>query len=269
MGVCWPDSASEASSRRCRAGWHARRRSQRRSSWWNSSRMAAIASASVWSRRALVFCGGRGKCSGNSPGISPLRADLVFRGAHQECTHNAKKISGFAADLVFRQVPGKSVQRGRHAQGFRRLFLRLTLLDAVRRRVIRVGGAPPRLSLLPPCCLALRLVAGVLPIAHTRIRPEPPPADRARPLPGLRHRDSSSPRPPARRALVQRWWVSSGEQGWVNSAKRLSFASVVWRLSPDFLPPLDRMTAVREDNSLARRPRSDPFEPYSASASSH
>lgn len=217
MGVCWPDSASEASSRRCRAGWHARRRSQRRSSWWNSSRMAAIASASVWSRRALVFCGGRGKCSGNSPGIRHLRADLVFRGPHQECTHNAKKISGFAADLVFRQVPGKSVQRGRYAQGFRRLFLRLTLLDAVPRRVIRVGGAPPRLSLFSPCCLALRLVAGVLPIAHTRIRPEPPPADRARPLPGLRHRDSSSPRPPVRccgsahRGVGQFWRAGLGQ----------------------------------------------------------
>src|SRR5512135_1220139 len=157
--------------------------------------MAAIASASVWSRRTLVFCGGRGKCSGNWLAISQLRADLVFRGAHQECAHNAKKISGFAADRVFRQVPGKSVQRGRHTQGFRRLFLRLTLLDAVRRRVIRVRGAPPRLSLLPPCCLTLRLLAGVLPIADTRIRPEPPPADRARPLLGLRHRDSSSPRP--------------------------------------------------------------------------
>jgi hypothetical protein len=32
----------------------------------------------------------------------------------------------------------------------------------------------------------------VLTVAHTRIRPEPPPADRARPLPGLRHRASSS-----------------------------------------------------------------------------
>ena len=198
MGVCWPDSASEASSRRCRAGWRARRRSQRRSSWWNSSRMAAIASASVWSRRALVFCCGRGKYSGNWPGISCLRADLVFRGAHQECPHNSKKISRFAADLVFRQIPGKSVQRGRYTQRFRRLFLHLTLLNAVPCRVIRVRGAPPRLSLLPPCCLALRLLAGVLTVADTRIRPEPPPADRARPLPGLRHRDSSSPRPPAR-----------------------------------------------------------------------
>ena len=192
MGVCWPASASAASSRRCRAGWHARKRSQRRSSWWNSSRMAAIAAASVWSRRALVFCGGRGKCSGNPPGIKHLRADLVFRGAHQECTHNTKKISGFAADLVFRQIPGKSVQRGWQTQGFRRLCLCLTLLDAIRCRVIRVRGAPSRLSLLPPCCLALRLVAGVLTVAHTRIRPEPPPADRARPLPGLRHRASSS-----------------------------------------------------------------------------
>jgi DNA replication protein DnaC len=32
-GVCWPTSASDASSRRCRAGWRTRRCSQRRSSW--------------------------------------------------------------------------------------------------------------------------------------------------------------------------------------------------------------------------------------------
>jgi hypothetical protein len=172
-----------------------------------------LASGSVWSRRALVFCGGRGKWAGNHRGIKEMRADLVFRGAHQECAHNPKKISGLGAELVFREVPGKSVQRGWHPQWSRQPFLGLALLDAVRRRIIWIGGAPPRLSFPPPCGLAFGLVAGVLTVSDTRIRPEPPAADRARPLPGLGHRDSSSPCPLAhRRGSVQAAWVSLGKQ---------------------------------------------------------
>jgi hypothetical protein len=94
--------------------------------------------------------------------------------------------------------------------------------------------------------LALQFLAGVLTIAHTRIRPEPPPADRARPLSGLRHRDSSSPRPTAPRASAQRGWVSSGEQGWVNSAKRLSLAPRVGRGRQQTQPVNRRNRRVRK-----------------------
>ena len=33
IGICWPDSANDTISRRCRCGWRTRRCSQRRSSW--------------------------------------------------------------------------------------------------------------------------------------------------------------------------------------------------------------------------------------------
>src|ERR1035438_6257278 len=58
----------------------------------------------------------RGKCAGNSRGISEIGADLVFRGAQDHCSHNANEISALRAELVFREVPGKLVERRGHSR---------------------------------------------------------------------------------------------------------------------------------------------------------
>lgn len=161
-------------------------------------------------------------CAGNPGGIRKICAELVFRRTHQECAHNPKQISALRPELVFRQVPGELAQRLGQTQWFWRSCLRRALLEPVGRGVIRVRGAPPGLGPPPPRGLALRLAAGVLTVSHSWIRPEPPAADRARSLPGLGHRDPSSPCLARRRASVQAPWVTSGKQGWVNSRERRS-----------------------------------------------
>ncbi len=184
--------------------------------------MAAIAAASVGSRRALVFCGGRGKCSGNAPGINHMRADLVFRGARQECTHNSKKISRFAADLVFRQIPGKSVQWGRHAQ----------TLPALAPAPGAAGcGTLPR-NPGSRCATAPESSSAVLlgtPVSGRRADDRPH-ADQAGTTAGRSSTASSEPEAscfiittPASPLLrsLQRGWVSFGKQGRVTSGERL------------------------------------------------
>lgn len=138
----------------------------------------------------------KGKCAGKPRRINKIRLELVFRGPEQECSHNAHQISALASELVFRDVPGKLVQRNRHSQRFRRrVCLRRALLDPVGGGVVRVPVAPTRLGLPPARGLAFQLAAGMLPVSHSFIRPEPPAADRAGSLPGLWHGDaSSSPR---------------------------------------------------------------------------
>ena len=117
---------------------------------------------SVWGRRQLVFRGGRGKCAGNSCGISHIDTKLVFRGAQQECAQNPNEISALASKLVFREVPGKLAQRRRQTQRLRRLLLCPTLLDSVGYAVLWVLRAPAGLRLHSPPRLALRPAACVL-----------------------------------------------------------------------------------------------------------
>jgi hypothetical protein len=84
-----------------------------------------------------------GKCAGNPRRISYIRPELVFRGPKQESAHNANEISTFRSELVFRQIPGKLVQRRRHAQQFGgRISAYGALLDAIAGRILRVPRAP-------------------------------------------------------------------------------------------------------------------------------
>ena len=70
----------------------------------------------------------RGKSAGKPCAINSLRPDLVFRDTHHECSHNPKEISTLRAELVFRHTPGKSRQRRRQTQRFRRLGLGFALV---------------------------------------------------------------------------------------------------------------------------------------------
>src|SRR5450432_4151826 len=102
---------------------------------------------------------GRGKCIGKSCGINEIRADLVFR-----------------------EVPAKLLQWRRQSQGFWCCFLCRALVNPPGDGVARIARAPVRLRFLTAGCLAIRLVAGPLPVAHSQIRPEPSAAYRARSL---------------------------------------------------------------------------------------
>lgn len=137
-----------------------------------------------------------GKCARNHRGISNIHPELVFRGPQEKSAENRNEISSLGAELVFCQIPGQLVQRRRHAQRFdRRIFRRRTVLNPVRGSVVRVSPAPVRLCLPTAGCLALRLSAGALALSDSRVRPKPPPANRARSLPGLWHGElPSSPR---------------------------------------------------------------------------
>jgi hypothetical protein len=141
-----------------------------------------------------------------------LYAHLVFREPYQQCAGQCNEISALGAELVFREVPGKLVQRRRHAQRFRvAVGLQRALLDPVRSRVFPVPLPPTGLGFVSPLLLAVRLATGVLSISDPRIRPEPPPADPARPLPRVWHADvaSSSPlaaRPGSLSSRVGRFW---------------------------------------------------------------
>jgi len=130
------------------------------------------------------------KWVGNSRRIRRIRAALVFRGAYDECAHNANEISALPAELVFRNIPRESVQGRRQTEQFGGgIGLGGSLLEAVRSAVIWVPTAPVGLSPLPPLRLALRVAAGSLPLAYSRVRPKPSPANRTRSLPGLCHGD--------------------------------------------------------------------------------
>src|ERR1017187_904000 len=69
------------------------------------------------------------------------------------------------------------------------------LVDPPGDGVAWVPAAPTGLRLLPARGLAFRLPAGMLAAFYSRVRPEPPAANRTRSLPGLWHGDASwSPR---------------------------------------------------------------------------
>ena len=165
----------------------------------------------------------RGKCAGNSRGISEIGANLVFRSAKDQCSHNTNKISTLRAELVFREVPGKLVERRGHSQRFGGFGLRRrALVDSPCDGVAGVKITPVCLGFLTARCLAFRVPAGALPGTHSRVRPEPPATDGARFLPGLGHRDdlSSSPRvqPPGSRRVssecLGHFWRAEVGQFW-------------------------------------------------------
>jgi hypothetical protein len=167
---------------------------------------------------------GKGKCAGNSRGISEIRADLVFRCAEDQCSQKPNEIRGLHTELVFREAPGKLVEWRGHAQRFRSLRLRRALVNPPRNAIAGIPIAPVRLGPLTARRLTFRIPAGSLTGAHSRVRPEPPATDCARSLPGLGHRDDSSsssrPQQPANGRSDQDAWVISGEQRWVTSRER-------------------------------------------------
>ena len=132
-----------------------------------------------------------GKCAGKRLGISRIRFGLVFRGLDEKCTHNRNEISALAGELVFRQVPGKSVQGWGRAERFG-VGVLVALLEAIGDGVGGISGAPTGLGFLAPGLLAVRLAAGVLAVADSVIRLEPPAADPAGPLAGIGHAGPSS-----------------------------------------------------------------------------
>src|ERR1700689_575049 len=133
-----------------------------------------------------------GKCAGKSRGINAIRPDLVFREPDQESRQNRNEISALESELVFRELPGKLLQWRGYPQHFRRwLGWCRPLIDPVGDGVARVAAAPTGLGLLPALALAFRRPAGVLPVAYSRVWPEPPAADRTRSFPGLWHGDAS------------------------------------------------------------------------------
>jgi hypothetical protein len=75
----------------------------------------------------------------------------------QEFAQNPDEISAFAPELVLRDVPGKSVQRPRQSERFRRSAFFGALLDAVRDEVVRVAFPPSLLVLLPEGSLTSRV----------------------------------------------------------------------------------------------------------------
>jgi hypothetical protein len=160
----------------------------------------------------------KGKCVGKPCGISQIQPELVFRGAHHECSHNPNEISALGAELVFREEPGELVQGRGYAQWFwSGLCLRRPLINPPRDGVARVPASPTGLCLLPSRRLAVGLPARMLAVSYSRVRPEPPAADRARSLPGLWHGDASwSPRTGATvgfssACLGQFWKVGAGQ----------------------------------------------------------
>lgn len=154
------------------------------------------------------------KCPCKPRTFNHIRPKLVFRGPNQECSHNTNEIRALRPELVFREVPGELVQWGRQTQRFRWVALCLALLEPVRRRVVQVPAPPVRLRLLPAFHLALRLSADMLPVSYSWVRPKPPPAYCAGPLPGVRHVDVfivTMPVPKFRSEVVGRFWrVSMG-----------------------------------------------------------
>ena len=109
-----------------------------------------------------------------------------------KCAGKPCRINEIRPELVFREIPGKPVQRRGQPQRFGRgLVLRRALVDPPGDGVARVPAAPTALGLLPPRRLTCRLPAGMLAVPYSRIRPEPPAADRTRSLPGLWHGDPS------------------------------------------------------------------------------
>jgi hypothetical protein len=137
-----------------------------------------------------LFRGG-GKCAGKPFRISEIRLELVFRGLDEKCTHNRNEISALAGELVFRHVPGKSVQRRGCTERFG-VGVLVALLKAIGGGVGGIAGAPGGLGFLAPGLLAVRLAAGLLAVADSVIRLEPPAADSAWPFPGIGHARSSS-----------------------------------------------------------------------------
>jgi hypothetical protein len=138
----------------------------------------------------------KGECAGKSCGINWIRHELVFRGADHKCSHNPNEISAFGPELVFREPPGQLVQRRGQPQWFWRGWcLRRASVNPPGDGIARVPAAPTGLGLLPARHLAFRLPTGMLAASYSRVRPEPPAADRTWSLPGLWHGDASwSPR---------------------------------------------------------------------------
>ena len=145
-----------------------------------------------------------GKCPARPCAFNYIRLELVFRGPYQECSQNANEISALSPELVFREIPGKLVQRTWQSQWFRRwIGLHFPLLKPVGRSVVRIPAPPVCLGFLPPFHLALWLSADVLPVSYSGVRPKPPPADCAGPLPGIGHVDVFIVGPAARRLQIK------------------------------------------------------------------
>jgi hypothetical protein len=154
-----------------------------------------------------------GKCAGKSRYINNIGPELVFRGADEKCSQNPNEISSLSSELVFREVPGELVQRRGHSQWFGRGVGRRALLDPVGGCVLRVPSTPTRLGSLPAGALTFRLAASLLPGAYSRVRKEPPAANRAWSLPSLWHGVPLwSPRRVSKgRCSDQNAWVTFGE----------------------------------------------------------
>jgi hypothetical protein len=149
----------------------------------------------------------RGKSRGSASEINGLTRPLVLRVPTEESAHSQKEFSTLDPELVLREVPGKSVQR-RRPTGQRRLRARLlgrnSLVNPPGAVVLRVSRSPRRPRPRAPGLLALLPRARPLPITHSRVRREPPPALPTRTHPGChgQHR-----RPPHRASTSPGWLV--------------------------------------------------------------
>jgi hypothetical protein len=111
--------------------------------------------------------------------------------------------------------------------------LRLALVQTIGDGVVPVPAPPTRLRLLPARRLTLRLPAGTLTVSDSRVRPEPPAADRARSLPGRGHGSfiiSMATTSGSNHAT----WVSFGKQSRVNSRERRSSYVTENKTLPNF-----------------------------------
>jgi hypothetical protein len=118
---------------------------------------------------------------------------LGLRGVQQKCAHNAYEISLLHPELGLRDVPGKSIQRSRKTERFRRLIAGATRLDPTASKIVRITRSPRRLLLPPAQSLARRLAAGPLSGTYSIVGTKPAMADATRALPGNGHDDPSSP----------------------------------------------------------------------------
>src|SRR6266516_7547575 len=99
------------------------------------------------------------KCVRKPCGLIWISPELVLRGPKQDCAENPNEISALNPELVLRDIPGKSAQRWRQAQRFRRSILLRPILNPSRDEVVRMTFSPRLLLLFPAVMVAIWMCA--------------------------------------------------------------------------------------------------------------